>query len=443
MKGKNKNRKNQKPIKLVWLEKFLKSAAVLTLKKYQPQIIGLTGSVGKTSAKEALARVLEKDFLIRKNEKNYNNEIGVPLTIIGVPSGERSFGKWLSVFFRWLRIMIFTVPYPKILILEMGADRPGDIRYLTRFVKCQFGIITAIAESHIEFFGSQEKIAEEKFELVKSLEEKGLAILNADSPQLFEREKDLRGRKLTFGFSERADLRATDVDFNYSEQGNIQGLSFKLNFQGTTLPVRLNQVLARHQIYSALIATAVGRELGLNLVKISSLLLDFAPPPGRLKLLPGIKKTLIIDDTYNASPASVLAALEVLEKIRAPRKIVVLGDMLELGEETEKNHRRVGRKLFEIKADWVFLLGKRMEFAREELRKHGWGEDKVLNFENHLELGRKLQALIREGDLILIKGSQSLRMEKFVEEIMAEPQRAEELLCRQNPEWKKKSYLQV
>jgi UDP-N-acetylmuramoyl-tripeptide--D-alanyl-D-alanine ligase len=245
---------------------------------------------------------------------------------------------------------------------------------------------------------------------------------------------------VTFGFSETANLRATDVLFNYSEKGEIQGLSFKLNFRGVSLPVRLNNILAKHQIYSALIAAAVAEKLEMNLVEISARLADFSPPPSRLKLLRGIKKTYLIDDTYNASPDSTLAALDVLREIKAVRKIAVLGDMLELGQDTEKSHRQIGRKLFEIKADMVFFFGTRMKFAAEELKKHAFHPESIFYFENHVDLGRKLQAMMREGDLVLVKGSQSMRMEKIVEEVMADPQAAGKLLCRQDPEWKEKEF---
>jgi len=204
--------------------------------------------------------------------------------------------------------------------------------------------------------------------------------------------------------------------------------------------VRLKNILAKHQVYVALIGAAVGIEFGLNLVEISEFLSGFSSPCGRCKLIEGIKNTNIIDDTYNSSPSSALAALEILQNIKAARKIVVMGDMLELGDETEMSHRGIGRKIFEIKADLFFALGKRMKFATEELERHGFPKESIFYFEDHESLGKKLQEKIREGDLILIKGSQGMRMEKAVEEIMADPMEAENILCRQNPEWKAKSF---
>lgn len=430
----------KKPLHLSLLIRSLRFMALRILKKYQPQIIGITGSIGKTSTKEAVAWVLEKKLTLRKNDKNYNNEIGLPLTIIGTQSGGGSLWGWFRVFIYGLWIIIFPIKYPKVLILEMGADRPGDIRYLTDLVKCQIGIVTEVGQSHIEFFGSLENIAKEKGELVRSLADKGLAILNADNPLVLGMAADLKSAVVTFGFGELSDLRATDIAFNYSEKAEIQGLSFKLNFRGTSIPVRLNNILAKHQIYSALIAAAVAEELGMNLVEIAARLQDFSPPQGRLNLIAGIKQTYLIDDTYNASPDSTSAALEVLQEIKAKRKIAVLGDMLELGAETEKSHRQIGRKLWDIKADLVFFLGTRMQFAAEELKKHALDPTNIFHFENHADLGKKLQSEMREGDLVLIKGSQAMRMEKIVEEVMADSLAAKKLLCRQDPEWKKKEF---
>lgn len=420
--------------------KALKVMAILVLKKYNPRIISITGSVGKTSAKEAVFTVLAGKFRVRKNEKNYNNEIGVPLTIIGAESGMRSIKKWLKVIWKWTLLMIFPVEYPEILILEMGADHPGDIGYLTNFIKSKVGVLTEIGPSHIEFFKTLEGIIKEKSILLKELDDKSLAIINIDNDHINKLENQLKSRVITFGFSAEAKMRATDVSYIYSENDGVEGLSFKLNYAGSSMPVRLRNILAKHQIYAALVGAAVGIEFGLNLVEISEFISEFRSPCGRCKLIDGIKNTNIIDDTYNSSPSAALAALDILSEIKAPRKVVVMGDMLELGDETESDHREIGRKILKNKVDLFFALGKRMKFAVEELRKHNFPEEKIFYFEDHELLGRKLQAEIKEEDLILIKGSQGMRMEKTVEEIMADPMRAEDFLCRQSQEWKEKPF---
>ncbi len=426
--------------KTLFLIKSLRIMAFSVLKKYNPKVISITGSVGKTSAKEAVFIVLAGKFRVRKNEKNYNNEIGVPLTIIGAESGMQSTRKWLRVFWKWVWLMIFPVEYPEVLVLEMGADRPGDIDYLTSFVDSKVGVLTEITPSHMEFFKTLEGIAKEKSILLKKLDEKSIAIINVDNSYIAKMENQLKSRVITFGFSEEAKMRATDVSFIYSENDSIEGISFKLNYAGSSVPVRLKNILARHQVYAALAGAAVGIEFGLNLVEISEFLSEFSSPCGRCKLIDGIKNTSIIDDTYNSSPFAALAAMEIMQNIKASRKIVVMGDMLELGDETEADHREIGRKIFSDKIDLFFAFGKRMKFAVEELEKHNFPKENIFYFEDHESLGRKLQEKIKEGDLILIKGSQGMRMEKAVEEIMADPLKAEYFLCRQNKDWKEKPF---
>jgi UDP-N-acetylmuramoyl-tripeptide--D-alanyl-D-alanine ligase len=434
---------NRKPKKMAFLQSALRAMAFLVLKKYNPKIVSITGSVGKTSTKEAVFTVLASRFRVRRSEKNYNNEIGLPLTIIGVESGKDSLWGWLAVFFKWLIVIILPVEYPEILVLEMGADRPGDIEYLTSFVKSNVGIVTDVSLTHIEFFKSLESVAREKMSLVADLDEKGLAIINIDNEYIEKMKDRIKCRIAAYGFSETSDMRASDIFFNYSEGQEIRGLSFKLNYKGTNLPVRLKNVLAKHQIYPALVASAVGVEFGINLVESTALLGNFLAPHSRLSLIPGIKNTRIIDDTYNASPASVGAALEVLGEIRSERRVAALGDMLELGEETEKSHRQIARKFLEIKGDIFFAVGQRMKFAVSELEQRGFKKDNIFSFDNPMDAGKKLQEIAEEGDLILVKGSQGIRMEKVVEEIMAEPQKAAELLCRQNKEWKEKPFRPV
>lgn len=451
MKEKKKNNKYTRNIgkskKLVLAEGILRGMASLMIKKFHPKIVGITGSVGKTSAKEATYSVLSKKFQVRRGEKNYNNEIGVPLTIIG-KENKNTIGGWVKMSFGWFFELVFSSHYPEVLILEMGADRPGDIKYFTDFVKLDVGILTDISGSHLEFFESIEGVAREKSTLLKSLDEKKLAVINIDNEQIAKIKNQIKSRVMTFGFSEEADVRASDLKYNYvpSENGEgkeIKGLSFKLNFQGKVIPVRLNNILAAHSIYSALSAVCVGLEFGLNLIEICSALENFCLPRGRMTLIAGKGNTSIIDDTYNASPVSTLAALDVLEKIESQRKIVVLGDMLELGNDEEAGHKKVIKKVLDIKADIFLAVGKRMKKNFPTDKKNIFEKGGVFFFGSPLEATKKLEELVREGDLILVKGSQGMRMEKIVESLMLEAEKAGELLCRQDEKWKKKEWREV
>lgn len=426
--------------KLQYLEKILNKMATAVIRKYKPRIVGVTGSVGKTSTKEAVFLVLSSKYNVRKNLKNYNNEIGIPLTIIGAESGGRSIFKWFLVFLKWTLLVTLPIKYPEILVLEMGVDHPGDMKYLTSFIPVEVGVLTNISASHLEFFKDIEHIAKEKGRLIESLPENGVAVFNADDKFSLSLGRRTKAAIITYGFNESAQVKATDIVFNYIE-GDPGGLSLKLNYDGKIIPTRLNNLLAKHQIYSVLAAIAVGIHFKVNLVKTVASLENYMSPPGRTNLIKGIKNSFLIDDTYNASPVSVLAALDIFNEVKARRKVVVLGDMLELGKEQEKGHRSVARRVADVKADLFFAVGERMEIAIKELQKIGYPSDKVLYFEDPVLAGKKLQQVIREKDLVLIKGSQGMRMEKIVEEVMAEPQEAEKILCRQDIKWRNKPFI--
>lgn len=422
-----------------FLQAVLRMMAIIILKKYKPQIVGITGSVGKTSAKEAVFCVLAEKFSVWKNEKNYNNEIGIPLTVIGAESGCRSLGKWVKVFFKWLGLIIWPADYPKILVLEMGVDAPGDMKYLLGFIPVKIAILTSISPVHLEYFKSIEHIAREKGKIIEALPEDGFAILNGDDEKVSALKEKTKAETILYGFRDPAGVKASDVVY-IADNGKPAGLSFKLNYEGKSIPVRLKHILATHQIYAALAAISAGIVFKINLVDIAAALEKFTTPCGRMNLISGINMSSIIDDTYNASPKAAVAALEVMDKIGAQRKIAVLGDMLELGAEEEKGHKEAARKIFEIGADLFLAVGDRMKLAVQELEKLKYPAEKVFWFDNPASCGDKLKETISPGDLILVKGSQSMRMEKVVEKIMANPEKARNLLCRQSEEWWKKPY---
>jgi len=433
--------------KIIYLEKILKYFAVKTLRRFKPRIVGVTGSVGKSSTKEAIYTVLASKFRVRQNEKNYNNEIGLPLTILGLAGGGGSFLKWTGVFLRSIGVLFFSAKkkYPEILVLELGADRPGDIKYLVDFIRPEVGVVTAIGISHLEFFKDKKQIIREKSYLVRFLNKEGLAVLNYDDEEARKMAEAVKVKKMFYGFSETADVGASDVFFGYEtikdheglDISKLRGISFKLSYEGTTMPVRLTQSVGRPQIYSALAATAVGIHFGMNLMEIAGALKDFQAPAGRLNIIDGIKNTMIIEDSYNAAPQSTLAALEVLEKIQARRKLAALGDMLELGEAAEEGHREVGKKAAKV-ADILFAIGDKAKFIADEAIQSGLDKNNVFCYNSSFEAKIPIQKALKEGDVILIKGSQGARMELISEEIMRFPEQAEKLLPRQTAEWKGK-----
>ncbi len=407
----------------------------------RPQAVGITGSVGKTSTKEAIFTVLASHFSARRNYKSYNNEIGVPLSIIGVEKEPgRSFKNWALVFIKALGLVFRRCSnYPRVLVLEMGADHPGDIDYLTSFIKCKVGVITAIAPVHIEFFKKIENILTEKKILLERLPEDGLAVVNGDDSIIMRSLQKIKANILTFGFGDKCDVRASEIRLSSgSKDDGVRGISFKLSYQGHVVPVFMPGVLGKHQVYAALAAAAVGVVFGLNLVQISEALKTFHPPRGRMNLVEGIKGTFIIDDTYNSSPTAAKAALEVLEEMsgsKQARSIAVLGDMLELGAYTEQGHREVGHRVAELGIDYLICIGARARYIGHGAEEAGMDDERIYYFSHLEEASRFVQELIKKGDFILVKGSQGMRMERVVKEIMAHPELAGKLLVRQEPPW--------
>ncbi len=425
------------------LEWKLRIVAGWILARYKPQIVGITGSVGKTSTKEAVYTVLSSKFRVRKNIKNYNNELGVPLSIIGIESGKKNPFLWLWVFCKAIGLLIWkSGKYPEILVLEMGADKPGDIRYLTQLAPCRVGVITALGPVHLELFGTMEKLVREKHQIVMHLKKEDTAVLNADDQLVMSVRDKLKSKAITFGFTESANVRATEVDVSAGPSADpwvdvqIKGLSFKIVYNGSIIPVFVPSVLGEHQVYIALAAASVGLAFGMNMADISAALRNYSSPAGRMRLLPGIKHTSIIDDSYNSSPMAAKAALKVLDKLKVSgRKFVVLGDMLELGQYTEQGHREVGEAVAHV-ADILVTVGSRAKIIAHTAKSVGLPEEAVFEFGRAEEAGKFIQERIKTGDIILVKGSQGARTERVVKELMAEPERANELLVRQSAEWK-------
>jgi UDP-N-acetylmuramoyl-tripeptide--D-alanyl-D-alanine ligase len=407
------------------------------LNKYDPKVIGITGSVGKSCAKEAIFVVLKNKFEVRTNIKNYNNEIGLPLTVLGEKSAGRNIFGWLMIFWHALELIMFQKKYPEVLILEMGVDRIGDMKYLTDMVPVDIGIITKISQVHLEYFKTLENIAKEKSMLVRRLKPGGYGILNIDDQRVCEMKNVVNGRFISFGLNNEAQVRAVEIDSSY-RNGKVAGLSFKLIYNGAVVPVFLPNILAEHFVYSALAAASVGVIMELNLLEISEALTDFNSPLGRMRLIAGVSGSQIIDDTYNASPESTIAALKALTKIEnKKRKIAVLGDMLELGDYEKEGHQKVGKEVVESLIDLLVVVGDRAKIIANAALELGF-KGEVKFFINSQSAGEYLVGQLVAGDLVLVKGSQGIRMEKTVKKIMEQPQEAKKLLVRQDESWQKR-----
>ena len=433
---------------VVWII-TLEARAVL--RKYKPKVVAVTGSVGKTSTKDAIYAVLAKGARVRKSEKSFNSEVGLPLTILGVPNAWSNPLRWLQNIIDGIFILIFTVQYPEWLILEVGADRPGDIRSLAAWLPVDVAVITLLPEMpvHVEFFDSPEAVIEEKASLIDAIKPGGVLALFADDPRTLGLQHRLPApdaRIITFGFSEGAEVRGERVALLREDGKEVWpvGMTATITADGVSVPLEVTGAVGAHAFLPALAAAAVGCALHHPLGDIAGALESYDPPPGRMRLIRGIKNTLIIDDSYNSSPAATMAALDTLSLILpsesdspAGRRVAVLADMMELGRHSTLEHRKIGAHASKH-ADLLITVGFRARDIAQGALDNGMPDNSILQFEDSGKAGAELQNMTQAGDCVLVKGSQSMRMERVVEEIMAEPDRAGELLVRQDAEWKRR-----
>lgn len=413
---------------------MLKKLAQLAILRYRPGIIGVTGNVGKTSTKLAVAAVLGPSRRTRFSRGNFNSELGLPLAILGdfsdselkiashdTPSGEKRIRK---IFF-WIKVIIVGIfnlivkkrGYPEILVLEYGADRPGDLKRLLEIARPNVSIVTAIGDIpvHVEFFSGPEELAREKSRLVEHLPSAGFAILNYDDETVFKMKDRTRAHVVTFGFQKGAELRLTSFK-NNTESRKPKGVEFKMEYGGSSVPVKIDGTFGKVQAYASGAAAAVGLIFGLNLIKIAEALRLYHPAPGRMEILPGVRETNIIDSSYNASPLSMHAALDTLRDLPGKRKVAILGDMLELGEYSIEAHERAGR-LASQSVDLLITVGSAAKILAETARKSGLQRKNVQSFDNADEAVDDVEKAVKKGDLVLVKGSHAMELDKIVEAI--------------------------
>jgi len=402
------------------LQSILKYLAQKTIKKYRPGIIGVTGSVGKTSTKLALYSILSSERKVRASASNFNNELGFPLVILGdYQKIKFPLIFWPKVILRSCFNLLFNVNYPEILILEYAANRPGDLKYLLDIAKPNIGIITAIGEipAHLEFYSDPEEVAKEKSKLIEALGVNNFAVLNADDIAVMQMKDKTRAHIITFGFDDSAQIKITNFENIFNDEKI--GIAFKLEYNGSFVPVIVDNILGKAHAYAIAAASATALIFGLNLVKISEALNNYRPLPSRMKVIRGIKNSIIIDDSYNASPISMQLALETLRGIKAKRKIAVLGDMLEIGKYTFEAHQKIGEQAIKS-ADVLIAIGKNSDIIAQAAQRKNSKEIKVYTFQNANEAIEFIKTTISAGDVILFKASHALNFEKIVKAISLE-----------------------
>jgi len=351
--------------------------------QFELPVIGITGSVGKSSTKETMAALLGYKFRVLKNKGNMNNEIGLPLTLLSLNESHQAA------------------------VLEMGFYVPGEINLLCEIAKPRIGVVTNIGTVHAERAGDIETIAKGKSELVQALPAKpeGLAILNNDDPHVRAMVAETSARVITYGLTPEADLWADDI-----RSSGLSGIRFNAHYEGKSHAI-VSELLGKHSVYNLLSAIAVAIELGFNWDEIETALRS-QEMVQRVRVFTSHTGALVIDDSYNASPTSTIAALELLDELEG-RKIAVLGDMLELGQYEAEGHQQVGRKAAKV-AKKIVLVGPRSMLTRDTIVDTGFPEEDVRWFADSAEAAQFLQSDLRAGQTVLVKGSHGMHMERII-----------------------------
>lgn len=347
-------------------------------------VIGITGSVGKTTTRQMIQGVLKQGFRSIQSPKNFNNELGVPLSLLQLQDGD------------------------EIAVLEMGAGRPGDIRFLCELAKPEMAVVTRVAPCHLQTFGDLQAIQQTKQELVSSIPQHGLVILNGDDALVREMSSVAVAPVVFYG-------EQGDASLPFTPEECVNGLcSFRMDEE------RFQFTGGRHLMPSAAAAVTIGRILGLTYSQISSGLQSFQPDPGRGRVVLREPWT-VIDETYNASPASVSACIQEMNHWIGRRRILVLGDMLELGQQEERYHREIAQLLTQSNVDHTVFVGKHSATCAEAALEAGLPLNRISAFSDLFSLEPILECLLSEGDILCVKGSRALQLDRLVQRLLQHP----------------------
>ena len=414
--------------------------ARLLLKRHKPTIIAITGNIGKTSTKDAIYAAIKGSVHARKSEKSFNSDIGVALTILGLHNGWNSPLIWMKNIVEGLLLVLFGGDYPKVLVLEMGVDRPGDMRRLTSWIRPHIVVLTRLPDVpvHVEYFASPQEVIEEKMTLVHALRPEGTLLYNADDPRILKAIKDIGVQALGFGHAQNAHFNASTEALLY-DNGVLQGVAFTVrNIEGQESRIEVKDTVGSQHTYAYTAAVGVASVLGITLPVAVQALESHTPPYGRMHLLEGINGSIIIDDTYNSSPAACEHALSTLSHIQTKgKRIAVLGDMLELGQFSVREHERIGT-LIKSSADVLVTIGVRARAIAETARSLGFAEESILQFDDSNTAKEPIASLVEQGDVVLVKASQGIRAEHIVAHLLRDKQRDMDKLVRQDLMWSRR-----
>lgn len=366
----------------------LQTLAQKALQNMKPMIIGITGSVGKTTTKEFIYTLISSRYKALKSEGNYNNHIGLPLSILRLKEQHEAA------------------------ILEYGMSAPGEIRTLTQIAPPDIAVITNINPVHLEFFSSLKDIAHAKKEILDGIKSNGTAILNGDDELIKDIARDWKGKKVYFGLSSACTIRAKNI-----QRMGWEGISFEFEYGEESRRTRI-PFINQSYLYNFLAATGVAHELKLSMKEVMKRSDHLSLFPNR-----GSHYTLennmdLIDDSYNSNPAALEIALKSLSELPGGRKVAVLGDMLELGKKEVKFHIQAGKKAAQLGIDILITVGPLSRHMAVGAREYGMGKNQIYSFKDSEEAAEKISSLLKAGDIIMVKGSRGIHMEKIVKSLI-------------------------
>jgi UDP-N-acetylmuramoyl-tripeptide--D-alanyl-D-alanine ligase len=403
--------------------------AVVTYFAAHPEIklIVVTGSVGKTSTKTAIATVLSGRYRVRMHEGNHNTPMSVPLAILGIPYPEniRSHFQWRDVL-KAVKAKILAPTDVDVIVQELGADHPGDIAAFGQYLKPYMSVVTAVTPEHMEFFKTLDAVAHEELEAANFSQ---IALINRDDIDGHYAEYLTNATMDTYGTSAAAEYHFEQQDFTL-EKGHVG--TFIAPELSSGINATIN-VLGEHNLRPAIAAAAVGVKFGLTGADIKAGLEKIQPVPGRMQLLRGLNGSLIIDDTYNSSPAAAVSAIQTFYSIEVPQRIAIMGSMNELGELSQAEHEKIGNMLHVDMVNWVITIGDDAEkYLAPAAHANGC---QVKSFKNAVQAGAFAHSVLEKGALVLVKGSQGDVYSEEAVKILLLDQNDSSKLVRQSPAW--------
>jgi UDP-N-acetylmuramoyl-tripeptide--D-alanyl-D-alanine ligase len=405
------------------VEPMLTRAAKQIVEMHRPLVVGISGSVGKTSAKDAVSSVLCGRSRVMSSPGNQNDELGVPLSIIGAtPSGRNPLG-WLVTLRRARRIAgSGNGSYPDCLVLEFGSCHVGDVEYLMRLSAPTVGVLTAIEATHLEFYDSLAEIELEEGKVVTMLPTSGTGVVNLDSPGAAAAAGRASCRIVTYGFDAGADVRGLAAVSAVDWDRRTACTDLEVQVRNERAVLRIDGTIGTHSCYAPLAALGVAQALGVPFDEAVAALRAYVPPAGRMRCRPGLNGSLVVDDTYNSSPAAAIRALDALADVASregsARAVAVVGPMAELGPASRREHEALGRHAARLNLDRLVTVGDETRRMARAARDAGMPAGQILELAGREEALHAVKECVHPGTLVLVKGSQSSRLERLADALV-------------------------